>query len=133
MAFKLDKQELKRRDQLFDELGEARAKLEDAVAVFNDDLNVAREKLQNQIAAYNEVVLEARGFIEDVASRLDSEFDDKSERWQESDKGQAAASLRDEWQNIAFDGIEIEYPEDIEIDGADHDGILENLPVETEE
>lgn len=134
MPFKLDKKESKRRADLIERLQERESALEDAVNVFNTGLETLREALRSDIARYNEVISEARGFAEDIASQADSDFDEKSERWQEGDKGQAASQWRSEWENAGLDDVEIEYPADFEFeDESKRSELLEALPEEMSE
>jgi hypothetical protein len=130
MAFKLDKQEIARRERLVGELTEARGKLQDAVSVFNAAVEELKAPLLAALESYNEVIEETRGFVEDIASAADGQFDDKSEKWQEGDKGQQVREWIDAWQNEPFDAIELSFPEELALEDeeSDHDGRLENLP-----
>ena len=128
MAFKLDKQEIARRDEIVVNLNEAATKLEDAIAVYTDEVNKLRGPLEESIAAYNEAVTAASGFAEDIASRADDEISDKSEKWQEGERGEAATIWKDEWEGASFDEVEIEFPDDITLDELDHSATLEQLP-----
>jgi hypothetical protein len=128
MAFKLDKQEIARRDKIFGELTEGRSALEDAVSVYNAALEELKAPVLAAVEKYNEAVEEARGFAEDIASQADGEIDDKSEKWQEGERGQAASAWKDEWENASFDPYEIEFPEELAFEQPDHPETLENLP-----
>ena len=135
MAFKLDKQDTARRDKLVEELRDGRGVLEDAVSTFNAAVEELKAPLLAALEKYNEIVEEARGFVEDIASTADGQFDDKSEKWQEGDKGQAARNWIDAWQNEPFDALEIAFPDELTLpdEETDHDGRLENLPEEATE
>lgn len=128
MAFKLDKQEIGRRDQIVTDLTEGRDKLEDALAVYNDEVTKLRQPLDAAVLAYNEAVESARGFAEDIATQADGEIDDKSDRWREGENGQAATAWKDEWEGALFEEVSVEYPEDIVVDGVDHAETLDQLP-----
>ncbi len=132
MAFKLDKSETTVRDQFIEGLREAAGKVEDAINVYNEAVLALRTTLEAAVAEYNEVVLAAQGFAEDIGRRADEEFDDKSERWQEGDKGQSAGEWRDAWQGAEFEELSIEFPEDISSEIPDVADALEELPVEAE-
>jgi hypothetical protein len=86
MAFKLTKAE---RTELADLLG----KVVDAAVA----LNAARTDFE--------------AFREGVHARLESEFDERSEGWQESERGEAAETFRDEWEREICDEAD-EAPED---------------------
>ena len=133
MAFKLTKQELNRRDELRDKLADARIDLDEAIAEQNRIIEDAYSAINAALDDYNEVVNEAYGFVEDIHAEREGEYDDKSERWQEGERGQAAyewldtlANERDELTGIdpleAFTGVEL--------DLTDHAAVIENLPEE---
>jgi hypothetical protein len=132
MAFKLDKQEKQRRTGLVEDLRAGAGRLEDAVSLYNDEVRKLREPLEAALAEYNQNVEAARGFAEDIASQAESDIDDKSERWQEGERGEAAAEWKGQWENEVFDEISIDFPEDIEISDADHADKLDALPEEAE-
>lgn len=52
------------------------------------------------IERWNAAALAANAFAAEVADQLDGDINEKSERWQEGDAGQAAQALRDEWQEF---------------------------------
>ena len=130
MAFKLDKQDMTRREKLVEELRDGRGVLEDAVSTYNAAVEALKAPLLAELGKYNDIVEEARGFVEDIANTADGEFDDKSEKWQEGERGQEARDWIDAWQNEPFDALEIAFPDELILpdDETDHDGRLENLP-----
>lgn len=111
MAFKLTKSDLQRRgdlagemnalrDALNEKIDELRGKIEGEV----EDIKTARDEL-------NEKIQEANEWQRDVASEHRSNFEEKSERWQQGDRGQAV----EEWIG------ELE----AELDEADVDEVVE--------
>ena len=132
MAFKLTKHDAARRAEHVEKLTEAAAKLEDAVVVFNAGLEQLKGPLTAALAEYNSVLAEARGFAEDIASQADSELDEKSERWRDSDRGQAAVAFKDEWEGLALDELELELPDEARLPDEDHAAVLEGAPTEAE-
>lgn len=135
MAFKLTRAEEYRLELLRDKLADARLTLE---AVFNAQSAIIEDAyaaINAALAPYNEIVEEARGFVEDIASEREGEWDDKSERWQESDRGEAARDWFEQWQSAAecdietIDDLEPVLPE---FDPVDVSELLENLPTEME-
>jgi predicted nucleic acid-binding Zn-ribbon protein len=132
VAFKLTKHDAARRAEHVEKLTEAAAKLEDAVVVFNAGLEQLKGPLTAALAEYNSVLAEARGFAEDIASQADSELDEKSERWRDSDRGQAAVAFKDEWEGLALDELELELPDEARLPDEDHAAVLEGAPTEAE-
>lgn len=96
MAFRLTNKEEKERQALAAELGEKA-----------EALTEARDN-------YNEVVERAIAFRDGVAERLQSDFDNKSEGWQEGDKGSAAQELISAWEELEIEKVEFDDPEDEE-------------------
>lgn len=90
------------------------------------------EPLDAAVMAYNEAIEEARGFVQDVARQADADISDKSERWQEGEKGQAAIGWKDEWEGASFEEVSVEYPDDIEAEGLDHADTLDQLSTDAD-
>jgi len=110
-------------------ISELRSKLREAA----DEIVTAYGPLNSEVAnintlleAYNQLLTEANGVIEDIASEVQSEIDDKSEKWQEGDRGQAIIDWQSDLENFEFEALEM--LDDIEVPELDHDGQLENLP-----
>lgn len=135
MAFKLTRSEENRRDILADKLRDARMILDEAVAAQVAIIEDAYAAINAALVPYNEIVEKARGFVEDIASERDSEWDDKSERWQEGERGEAAREWISQWQDAA--DCEIETVDDVEVVTVDLElgdlaEFLEGLPTEAE-
>lgn len=128
MAFKLTKADMARRDDLINKLSELRDELEQRVEDVNDALDTAVEALRQGIVEYNELLEEARGFTADIVSQAQEDIADKSERWQESERGEAAQGWADEWENAYFEDVETPQIERIDLGALDHDGVLGELP-----
>jgi phosphoenolpyruvate-protein kinase (PTS system EI component) len=95
MAFKIKATEIARVEQEITAIYDERTKVEDAVLVFNTALAAARATLQESIDAYNEAAEALRGHIADVHRELEDEYDERSEKWQEGEKGEAAKAWLD--------------------------------------
>jgi hypothetical protein len=132
VAFKLSKEELRTRARIVECLREQRSKLEDAVNVYNEAIGGLTEALQQAVANYNDEVGAARDFAEGIVSEADSQISDKSEKWLEGDKGQAAESWKSEWEGLSFDDVEIDTPDAVEFDAEDYADALEGAPEEAE-
>jgi predicted nucleic acid-binding Zn-ribbon protein len=132
VAFKLSKQELADRDGHVEKLEKAWAELVGTVSTYNLEVEAIRVPVEKAVADYNEALGGAKEFAEHVATRLEGEYDEKSEKWRDGDKGQAAAELKDAWQEIDTEEINLEWPEDLSIDDPDHAPELAELPTEAE-
>jgi hypothetical protein len=136
VAFKLTKQEDARKSELESEL-------EQLVGDATDGLEVLREKIGELVTEFNEKYVsplsekmtEAYGFVEDIVNERQGDFDDKSERWQEGERGQAAQSWIQEWEN-GMQGLEapaeLEAP-DLYFDIPDANNALAELPFEADQ
>jgi hypothetical protein len=136
VAFKLTKQEDARKSEL-------EAELEQLVGEATDGLEVLREKIGELVTEFNEKYVsplsekmtEAYGFVEDIVNERQGDFDDKSERWQEGECGQAAQSWIQEWES-GMQGLEapaeLEAP-DLYFDIPDANNALAELPFEADQ
>jgi exonuclease VII small subunit len=129
---KLTKAQLKQRDELTSKLDLGHSDLDEAIAIFNDAMRTAFEILQTELEKYNDVLEEAREFRDDIVSVFDDFISNKSEKWQESDKGQAAASLKDAWENLTLDQIDVDEPETLDPDIEEVHILLDELATETD-
>jgi chromosome segregation ATPase len=133
MAFKLSKSESAQREQLFEAMRAKFGELEDAINEYNSKLAELREPLQHALDGYNEAVEHARQFAEDIVGEYQGQLDDKSEKGQESERGEAAASWIGEWEAIDLSELEFELPADLEVPEVSHLDEFEALPVEPSE
>jgi hypothetical protein len=76
-----------------------------------------REKFEPLVEAINEKRQAAHDVLDDIVREADEYFDDKSEKWQEGDRGVAYEEWKNnlsvERDNLAEE-VEIEFPEDPE-------------------
>jgi seryl-tRNA synthetase len=77
-------------------------------------LNDLGRKVQEAANAYNEVMEEmntalenVREWRDDVVGSLEDYIDNKSDKWQESDKGLAWTDLKNEWEGAELDEFEL--------------------------
>lgn len=87
----LSKGDIARRDRIaanleaaYDRLRDAWSPLQEAVTAYNAVVD-----------RYNEALNEARGWVDDMGNAIEAAISEKSERWQESDTGQAVQEWRD--------------------------------------
>lgn len=113
MAFKLTKAEKTQKAELATKLEEAKDKLLAEIASYNEKLAELGEPVQAAVEAYNDAVQAAKNFADDIASSRQDEFDEKSERWQESDNGCNAQEFINAWEGVDDSEAEVELPEEI--------------------
>jgi coenzyme F420-reducing hydrogenase alpha subunit len=127
---KLSKTQDQERTRLADELQEKHEALEQAVDQFNQTLTEAREKLETVIGEYNAALEETRAFVEEIASDMETYYDERSEKWQEGDAGTNYSDWKDQWDINEFNDVEIEFPDDLNFDVEEHGTKLADLPSE---
>jgi len=133
MAFKLSKAENTRKSELEGDLNKVFGEAEEAKDVLTDKIaDLIREFNEGPLTALNDKISEAQGFVEDIERERHDEYDEKSERWMESERGESASSWLSQWEMTAgeLDAIpDIEVPE-LEIDLGDPETLLSDLPTE---
>lgn len=90
MAIKITKTDDKRIREALEALAAKRAAVTTAVDTFNSYLETIRGDLEAVIAEHDEAAQALRGLVEDIHREAEEEFDGKSERWQEGERGEAA-------------------------------------------
>ena len=119
MAFKFSADEKKRLDVLIAKFASEADDVEIEVGEYNEGVKELRAKLDERLEKLNEARDELRGFIEDMHSEMDSQYDDKSEKWKEGERGEATRTWIDKLDEIKGeieDDIEIDKPEEVEFD-----------------
>ena len=121
MAFKLAAGEETRFDDLKKEIGALYVDIEVAVNDYNEEEKDRRAPIEAAVNAYNEKLKELRSFVEDVSAERRNEFDDKSESWQNGDKGQEVDEWINNWENADLEDVTIRFPEEeLEVDFESH-------------
>jgi len=132
MAFKLTKAEASAWEKLTDVAQHRLEALNDAIEEFNADMEQIWTKVQDAKDEYNGVVADIKAFAEDIAATWRGEFDDKSEKWQEGDRGQAVSDIIDQWEGIALDESSVEMPDTVDRED-DNVSELADMPTSVEE
>jgi chromosome segregation ATPase len=128
MAFKIGKKDRARLDEVRDKIAAQGGQVEARVAELNEAVEAARAKLEDEVNTYNELVQEAGSIVEDIHRELESEYDDKSDRWKESERGECVQSWLQELENFGNEMSEAEMPEieEVSIDLPDPE-VIDNL------
>lgn len=129
MAFKLSRLEIARREKLLQEARAAYTDLEAAIESFNETLEQQKALLDTELEAYKEKLSELDGFLDDIRTERQDEFDAKSDNWQSSDRASAIAEWLDTFSTFDFI-VDIELPEPVEVPEADVLDQIADLEVE---
>ena len=126
MAFKVTRQQLAERDALAAHLREKAAALNAAIATFNRAIEPISQPVVAALEDYNSILEKVRALARGVADAAQEQFDAKSERWQDSDKGVQVRTWIEEWE-MSLDEIDLELPEPLtEIDPDEHASEIED-------
>ncbi len=127
---KLNKGMLTDRDNLCERLRMACGGLEQAVSTSNEVMAEEWEAVEAAVNAYNEIVEEANEWKGEIASEMQGYIDDRSEKWQEGERGQAYMARQQEYQDNDLEAIELDQPEPLELSTGDQAENLEGLAEE---
>ena len=130
MSFNLKKTEEEKRNALAGKLREQRETIEAKVVELNAQIqSLLNNELEPLIADYNADMEDARQLCLDIAEARRSEWDDKSETWQEGERGQEVDTFIGEWENVDLPDLDVpDVPEFVVEFAGDDAEILEGLP-----
>lgn len=131
---KLSKAQSKTREELVAELATQHENLTDAVNSFNEKMQASyASDIAPQIEQYNEQLSKARDWVTECQSEIDEYTEGKTDKWTESEKGQAVQALRDSFDDVTLDDISLDAPEELSLeDIEEHYTSIEELSTETE-
>jgi hypothetical protein len=130
MAFKLSKQQIAERNWLAEDLRQKGAMLNAAIVAYNAAVGPLSEALDTAVEHYNEILERARTLTTTVADAAQEEFDRKSGKWQEGDKGARVRSWIEQWE-VSLDGVDIDPFSPLEEIDAEMDAdAISELPVD---
>lgn len=92
----------------------ASEELQTAIDAYNEAVGPQRDAVKAALDTYNEKVADLKGVYEDIAGEARDYYDNRSEKWQEGDTGQAYQEWLDSLESPDLDDAEIEIPEDLE-------------------
>lgn len=75
------------------------------------EVDALREQLLDAIIAYNAALQALNEFRAQVVDDIETFINDKSEKWQEGDAGQAHQAWRDAWEESCGDELDDTVPE----------------------
>ena len=114
----LNKDQDKQRNDLLARLELADKAMQDAIAKANE---IIENEVARAIDSYNEVVTDMETFRDEIVGEMSSYYDDRSEKWQDSDTGQAYSGWKDDWEGLDVSPVEaVEVIEDREVDHHDN-------------
>lgn len=114
----IPKQVRKDIDDIVAKLRAEQAEIDGALSEYEDAVTSGRDQINEKIAAYNEKLTELREIVTEQVSAMDDYMGDKSEKWQDGERGQEYSEWKDTWDNAgaSIDDIEelqVEVPSEI--------------------
>jgi len=99
----LNEEESQIQSQLLNQLKDKGDVLNEAIAEFNSQLEEAITKLwgqvENAVEECSEVVRKANGFVQKIQKEQQQYYDDREEKWKESDAGNSYQDWISAWGN----------------------------------
>ena len=114
MTFKIKAADLKRMEEGLDALSAERARLGDAVGVFNEALATARATLQAAVEDYNQKAKDARAHFENVHRELEEAYAERSDDWKDGEKGMAVKEWLDTLESFPENIVDVSLDEFID-------------------
>jgi len=104
--------------------------LAEEIDVEQDNVREAIAKLNGKIQQYNSVLKKSRDCRDGLVQQMHDHFDGKPEKWREGEEGEAYATWLEEWEGADLHNVEL--VEQIEVNGVEHAGLLDELPTSPE-
>lgn len=124
----LSKRDIGTRDAIIERCREAFAELDAAIEHYNEMVSAAYNDLEAAAQKYNEARDEAQGWCGDIACEIETYREERSEKWQDSEAGQAYTDWQEQYEGCRLERAEFEAPEPLAIEFEDAGDTLENLP-----
>lgn len=89
-------------------------------------------KVEDAMSEYNGALSDARDFIDEKHTAFEDEYGEKSEKWQEGDRGSAARDWIDSFESVDLEDAELDAPDSLEEVSGEGLDALENLETESD-
>lgn len=133
---KIAKEQRDERNQLIATLETRRNELNDKISHFNEQLHQNLEDVKQAHSEVNEALAALKEWRDAVVGDMDNYYDEKSENWQEGDRGQSYTAWKETYENLDIEEeLDLTLPDEIE-EPTDLDQLIEDineLPEEPED
>lgn len=103
--------------------------LEKAIEQFNAVVAEASGPVETALEELNGAIRSADEWRSEISTAQEEKYDNASERWQESDRGNDYQSWKEGW-GTEFAEVELEFPDELEAPDCTVADDIENLPDE---
>jgi hypothetical protein len=110
---KLSKAQVAEKQQHVTKLREMQGALEKAVADYNARLDELKGPVEQALHNLNAQIALVNEWVYGLSGEMNEHFDTKSDRWQESDRGQAYNNWKED-SSAELDEVEINFPDPME-------------------
>jgi hypothetical protein len=124
---RLSKDQLAARETIVTRLNSAGEAVTDAVNAYNEAMAAEWAKVEEAIADYNAAVESANEFRDGVHADMEGYYEDRSEKWQEGEKGSAYSDWMNEWDEY-FSELEVDPPNPVDEPDLGEADALADLP-----
>ena len=113
----LSENEINRKAAIERKLDAALSGVENAQSAYNAEMQALWQKyMAPAFEQLNAALSDAEEFRAGVEERLQEFSDDQSDKWQDSDEGSEFSDWLSEWQNVSFDEVDVEEPEEFDFE-----------------
>lgn len=116
---KLDKKQLDEKDRLDQSIHDELDNVEDAINTYNEKVAALfAELITSNVEKLNTVISEARDFVDALKSDAQDHYDEKSEGWQEGEKGQSYQEWIGEMESVVdmLEDVAVTEPDELTMD-----------------
>jgi len=96
----LTREQIQTKLKFAQKLTETGEDLQEVIARYNNLLSTATDEIQNLKGRFNEIVQEVQGFLGGIHDEQEAHMDKRTDRWRESDAGQAYQGWADAWGKV---------------------------------
>jgi hypothetical protein len=124
---KLSKDQIRDKAKHVEAIRLAHTDLADSILVFNKAMEAAWADVENAQEKYNATITEANDFVVGLAEKARAYFDEKSEKWQEGEKGEAHNAWVEDLESISLDEADLSCPDPIDEPDSEADRLDDDL------
>jgi hypothetical protein len=132
MTFKLNKRQQTSINEAIKAVEEKKSELSGAVLTFNEKVKELFGEIEEKDGAFTKSAATLRSMVERIVDDWRTEWDGKSGRWQDSEKGEAVSTFIEGWETFArgLPEVSLEKPEPLEVEEIPD---MDDMPIEAVE